>query len=562
MLLLFALLASIAGRMQVPPAAASPPSPTPVPAPSATASPAAPRLVARPAFVNLNPEMAAAVRILGANGAITASLDKRIVRVSVDERSDTVVLTAGGQTGSAILHVTDAVGAAVDVPVRVAFNAGTFAPSITLQVTGDPLDATWLQQQIYAAVARATLVAPGAGAPQFGPFVTPPALAPGSSAVVPVNVQISGNATYFDVKALTSVTVQNVAVPPFSPGILFYDDDPEKIEASGVLYRGRIRAGQPVRLYFYHENAGRPHRLVLALLADSQDPTSIQAIDATAGPSQDVLSVGHAVTRTFLLMKPADEGLIVPLPQELTYELQDVPLGDLDGVAGNVDLRVVSGGSVEVAVLSVPPDATPLQIAQLFGQPRLPGDGHHRTGVFAIGSGYGDRTLAYAVGGPDASTVYGAGSPPSLAPQADWHDYGGYGVLHRIVFELSNPTPQPATIYLYERPLGGVVRSSFLVDGTLHEVGCARVSDRYEIAALALDPGQNLTSTVLTMTDGGSSYPLEIGASTTVPLPTTPPITAPEGCFPKAGAASPPSPPVAPASPVPSPLPSALPPAP
>jgi hypothetical protein len=35
------------------------------------------------------------------------------------------------------------------------------------------------------------------------------------------------------------------------------------------------------------------------------------------------------------------------------------------------------------------------------------------------------------------------------------------------------------------------------------------------------------------MTDGGSFYPLEVGLSGTPPQPVTPPVSAPDGCFPK-----------------------------
>jgi hypothetical protein len=82
--------------------------------------------------------------------------------------------------------------------------------------------------------------------------------------------------------------------------------------------------------------------------------------------------------------------------------------------------------------------------------------------------------------------------------------------------------------------MGGVVRSSFLVDGTLVQVGCARLSERYQIGQpFTVNPGK-AQITVQTMTDGGSNYPLEVGLTATPPLPTTPPITAPDGCFPKA----------------------------
>ena len=36
-----------------------------------------------------------------------------------------------------------------------------------------------------------------------------------------------------------------------------------------------------------------------------------------------------------------------------------------------------------------------------------------------------------------------------------------------------------------------------------------------------------------TMTDGGSFYPIRLGVTATAPVPSAPPVTAPDGCFPK-----------------------------
>ena len=64
-------------------------------------------------------------------------------------------------------------------------------------------------------------------------------------------------------------------------------------------------------------------------------------------------------------------------------------------------------------------------------------------------------------------------------------------------------------------------------------LGCARVPQPYLIAQLTLDPSSQRTVNVLTMADGGSNFPLEIGATATPPQATTPPQSAPDGCFPK-----------------------------
>ncbi|HEY8298184.1 MAG TPA: hypothetical protein VIG32_09200 [Candidatus Baltobacteraceae bacterium] len=524
-------------------AQATPAQASPSPAPSPLASPSV--LIAQPALANLHPaglrQPPVVVAISNATGALSATLDAAVATANVDQTNHTITLQGTQQTGRATLHVSDAAGAAIDLPVRNAYDAGTIASSVTLKVTGDPLDPAWLQTQIAQALGRATLVQPGLTA-QFAGYALPPSLPPGSVAAIAVPVQIPGGDAYYDASGTTNVSVENIVASGFAPPVLFYDDDPEKVDAAGVLYRGRIAPGTPTRLYYYHENGGDPHDLLLVLSGVSQDPTSVQVIDSTAGPNIDVLSVGHAVTKNFLLTKPQNEGTIVDLPQTEPYLVHDLKMQRLDGVAGNVDLRVMSGGAVTVTVLAVPPlpaGFTPpvSQIAPYLDQPQLPGDGHHRTGVFAL-AGYGVDQLTYRAGGQDVFARYGATTPPSADPNAPGHDYGDYGVLHRIDLTLDNPTAAPVSLYLYETPQGGVLRSSFLVDGTLHEVGCTRVPNRYLIAALPpLGPGEHRASTVLTMTDGGSSYPVEVGVTATPPATTAPPIGAPDGCFPKPVAA-------------------------
>src|ERR1700722_10497468 len=92
---------------------------SPAPSPSPALSPGV--LSASPASVNLNPAQQRAVQLSGANGAVAATAEQRVVTVTVDPATDTLTITATQATGSDIVHVVDASGASLDVPVRVAF---------------------------------------------------------------------------------------------------------------------------------------------------------------------------------------------------------------------------------------------------------------------------------------------------------------------------------------------------------------------------------------------------------------------------------------------------------
>lgn len=491
----------------------------------------APTLGVSATSLNLNPAQQEIVTISGATAPVQATLDQRLVNVDVSSDGSSVTVTATQATGNDVLHLVDANGAQADIAIRVAFNAGTIVPQTSLTVTGNPADPAWLAQQVASWVARLTQAQPGAQV-TIG-AVNPPAvpLAVGQSTRFTVPVQIAGNGEYFDQSASTTVNVQNVAAAPFEPALLFYDDDPEHVTEDGVLFRGAVSATTPARLYYYHDAGQDPRRLVVALTANSQNPTSVQLVDAAAGPNMDVMHVGHTVTKNFLLTKTRDQGIIVTLPEDEPFYLADVPMASRQLVSGIVDLRILSGGPVTATVLAVSGDTNP---RTLLDGPVLGDDGHHRTGIFMV-SGFGSNALSYTIGGSNATLVIGdlEPTPPSADPGNTGHDYGDYGVSHTIDLTLRNPGSAPATAYLYFRPLAGPARGSFLIDGTLAEVGCVRVPTPYQISAFDLAPGQTYRAVVRMMTDGASFYPAEIGVTATPPQPKAPGIHAPDGCFPK-----------------------------
>ncbi len=520
------------------PSASVLPSASPLPAVAPSVAPSA--LTVAPASIAITPAQQEIVHVSGAVLPLSVVSDKRLVSFAIDQNAATITTTATQATGTDTLHVTDASGATVDIPVRVAFLAGRVMKTATLKVTGSPLDGNWLAQQIQALVTRLTTAMPGAQTTIATVSPLPPSLVPGSQMQVNVPVQIMGGDSYFDVSDATTVTVQNVPMDTFLPQFLLYDDDPERVNADGVLYRGTIDAAHPSRLYYYHDDGPQPRRVVVVLSTSSADPASVQVIDATAGPNIDVMSVGHASSKSFLVLKPHNIGTIVDLDGTTPAVLHDLSMQYRQGVAGTVGLRVVAGGPVTVTVLAVSPGVDPRSLLQTAP---LPGDGHHRTGVFSLAN-YGSASLAYAVGGPDAKVVYGdrEPTPQNIVPNDAGHDYGDYGVVWNIDFTLTNPSPAPATVYLYERPIGGVVRSSFLLDGNIVDMGCVRVPKPYQIGAYVLEPSQTYRLNLQTMTDGGSNYPLEVGITQTVPEPSPPPITSPDGCFPKPQPALQPSP--------------------
>ncbi|HTJ26385.1 MAG TPA: hypothetical protein VMA36_09475 [Candidatus Limnocylindria bacterium] len=434
--------------------------------------------------------------------------------------------------------------------------AGMIPATVALHTTGSPADPAFLETQIRGVLNRSIrpTLRPGASV-SYGPFVPWPLLplVPGQTAAVNVTVTITGDAATAGVTGTTTVVIDNTAVPPATPAVLYLSDDPEYLQANGLVFQGTVDPGRPARLYYYQDDIGVPRDLDVVLTAKA--PARVHVIASRAGPDLDVMSVGHTVSRDFLLFQRAGEGIVVDLEPGKPFIVRHDLLLQGEVVAGAIDLQVLNGEGATVSVVASAAGGRPE--AYLDG-PRIPLDGHHRHGRFDL-TNYGDIAATYTVGGPDVSVKYGGTTPTlrNLDAGDPGRDYGDYGVVHRITFTLANPTGDEHLVYLYEKPLGGPVRSTFFVDGQLKELGCVRLRQPYWLMTYRLPPHSTGASTTLTMTDGGSFYPIELGVSATQPIAYTPPPGTPDGCSPVVSAPASPPPSVSPSvPPSPSPWPS------
>jgi hypothetical protein len=419
--------------------------------------------------------------------------------------------------------------------------AGAIPPTLTLSVTGSPAtDPDVLYAQILAALDRQIRPSLRSGSSvRYGAIVPWPLLplAFGGRAAVNVTVAIAGDGASAPVSGMTTVNVFNVAVAPAPPSVLFLSDDPEYLQSDGLVFRGSVTAERATRLYYYHADAGAPRDLDVVLTAAA--PARVQLIESAAGPDLDVMSVGHTVSRDLLRYEAANEGIVVDLVPGRPFVVRHGLLLQGELVAGAVDVQVLSG-AVGVSVLASPAGSRP---ETFLAGPRVAFDGHRRHGTFDL-AGFGALAQSYRVGAPaNAAVQYGGRvpTPRNLDPTDSGRDYGDYGVIHRITFTLVNPNDTPAIVYLYEKPLGGPVRSTFVVDGQLKELACARLSQPYLVSTYQLPPQTTGASTTVTMTDGGSFYPLEYGVTETPPAAFIPPVGTPDGCSPFVP--SPPEPP-------------------
>ncbi len=529
------------------PGASPVPGATPFSGVSPSPGPAVPGLPIRVdrARVGVVPGATVVVHVSGGVGALTAQASFDGVDVRYDDPSRTLFLT-GRANGRGTVTLADNAGDTALVNVLVAPPAGFVPSDATVELAGT-ISPQFANARIQGAIAQLARMQPGTSIAVGG--INAGALRPGDALEVRANVTLRGNDQYVDQTGTTNVHVRVAALPQLDPVVLFYSDDPERLGPldDGVLFRGTISTTRPARTYVYHvSDAG--NRRVYVALESPNGVARVQVLGAAAGPSDAFSYVGHLSTLRYMLERPPQESFIATVSPGAPYLL---PLGAGTMLAGQLiaavhDWRVLDGPDVNVSVVAASNGVDP---ATLLGQPEHPSDSHFRRGEFSL-TNVPPIALSYAAGGPEPQPFavgvryYANGQPafPNLrqdivqqagqrAPLA-----GDYGVLRNVSLQLTNPTPAPQNVYLYEQPgaNGGVTTTIwFNGDPAPTEVRCVSdPSQRYLVKGFGLAPGQTLNVTGQYMTDGTSFLPLYFGLTSTQP-----PVAPVNGCGPKPGVA-------------------------
>lgn len=516
------------------PSGAPPPGPSGAPFPSPTPSgvPAAPIRVDR-SRVGVVPGATVVVHVAGGNGPLTVAPSFSGVDAAYDPAARTLSLT-GRANGRGTVTIADAFGDTATVNVLVAPPAGVIPSDVTVDLAGT-VSPQFAAARVQAALAQAAQLQPGATV-AVGPLSIAP-LRPGDVADARTAVTLRGNDQSVDVTGATTAHLRDAVLPPLDPAVLFYSDDPERLGAfdDGVLFRGTIDPTRSARVYAYHVSDTGSRRLYLAFAATT-GAARVQVLGAAAGPSDAFPYVGHVATVRYLLEHASGESFITTVAPGAPYllALGAGPMLPAQLTAAIYDVRVLDGAPVDVSVVAASNGADPVT---LLGQAEHPTDGHYRRGEFSLAA-VPPIALSFAAGGPEPQPVavgvrYAAsGQPafPNLRPDINAAAgqraplAGDYGVLRNVSLQLSNPTPAPQNVYLYEQPgaNGGVTTTIwFAGDPAPTEIKCVSdPSQRYLVKGFGLAPGQTLNVTGQYMTDGTSFYPLMFGLTSTPPPPT------------------------------------------
>jgi hypothetical protein len=449
---------------------------------------------------------AANLAISSAISPITAVVhDTSLVTASVDQVAQRLTLV-GKSPGTTVVTLTDARGVTRDVPVRVAYFAGTITPHITFPITGDPASGEFVREQVAQAVAHSAQARPGGQVVVSSddvPFRG--ALEQDRVATFSVPVLIQGS-NLMEVDGSTSVDVQNVAVPRISPDSLMVSDYPERLTENGTLFTADLRSEQPSRfLYFHYNPPGQPdRRIVLRAENPSREPSIVQFISGRGGPSRNEMEVGHAATKRFLNNVIANQGRLLTIAGNSTIEVaeQDLPAGS---IACNIlQLRVLSGANVHLTLFAQNADQS-TDVA-INDSSLLESAHKHARGIYPIAEFHfasqwkvNDDYLELPIGQLPL--------PNALQGQAL---AGDYGVLQSFVVNLENPLSTPQAVAIYENPRGGRSTGTYLIDGVLVQSHQVPPFSRYKVRQYVVPAHGFVLVTIVTMPEAGSSLPLRL----------------------------------------------------
>lgn len=478
--------------------------PSPLPVPSPTPVP----IHAEPPILGVSPGNTTSVRAGGVLGTLAAKIaDESIATIeSVDQAARTVWI-AGKSPGTTILTLSDDRGVSADVPVRVAALAGTIAPETSVRITGNPASARFIRSVSAAAAGEAAQLRPGAGV-----AIDPDAVAGARDLPVSdvlethVPLQLNG-ADYFSVLGSTRVRVENVALPRIRPSRLLVSDYPEKLTSNGVLFTAKLDTTAPQRFLYYHFNpADQPaRRIVLRVQNSSTQPATLQFISGEAGPETNEMEVGHLSTVRFLAREAQNEGNVIVVPPATTVTLVDQLLPPGAAVSNVLQLREIEGDSVGLTLVTQNA-GDPLDHA-VDSAGLLESQTKHARGVYRVPEFYFDEV--YNVGA-DADLEIPIGQLPLPNLREGEALAGDYGVMQSINVTVNNPTAGEFPIAVYENPRGGRATGTFLIDRTLVQSHAVAAFTKWKLREYRVPPHSMFRISIVTMPEGGSSYPVRL----------------------------------------------------
>jgi hypothetical protein len=488
------------------PASSTPPSPATSPTPSPTPTPTPPPIIVTPQAAQAPVGIPATLQVSSVIPPIAAvAANPNLVAISIDQETQVVTLT-GQVPGTTVVTISDARGLTKAVPVAVAYQAGMIPPLLSLRITGDPASADFVRENVARAVANAAQLRPGAQA-VVGPDDVSFTGQLGEDDAADISVSwLTQGEQYFNVNGTSHVRVTNVAVPRISPDTLMVSDFPELLTEDGVLFTADLKPDAPSRFLFYHyDPPSQPdRRIVLRAQNDGPEPALVQFIIGSGGPDANEMEAGHEATKDFLVRMIQNEGRLITIPGNSSLNLVNAGLPHGTTISALLQLRLLSGPRVHLTLFAQDASADPN--APITQTDLLVGERRHARGIYLVPEFH--QALSWSVEDPYLDLQVGR-LPLQNSMQGEALS-GDYGVLQAFVVTVENPTAQPQPIAIYENPRGGAATGTFLIDGVLVQSHQVPAFSRYKIRQYVVPARGFVRVTLVTMPEGGSSYPMDL----------------------------------------------------
>ena len=474
-------------------------------APSAAAT--LPPIIVEPPSSGVTPGGSQTLRLQQVSGNVTFTIaNPALLDASVDQDARTITIV-GKAIGATTVTVRDERGQSRDIAVRIAYPAGAIASSAYLRVTGRPASEEFLREAALAAALRETIVRPGASIVANSDEISvTSSLAVDDVTTIDVPIIISGD-PYFTVQGVTHVRVENFAQPNVLPKSLLVSDFPETLKANGTLFEADLSAQHADRFLYFHYNPPlQPdRRVVLRVQNPSSQPALVQLIAGEGGPDPNEMLVGHMSAERFLVRLAQNEGTVITVPPNSTSALMDEALPAGDVASGLMQLHEIAGAQLHLSLVAQ--NATDPVEGPIASSVLLAGGAPHARGIYAIPDFYFD--YSYEADGPDLEIPIGLIPLPNLVQGETLA--GDYGVLQDVTIRMVNNDRRNARdIAIYANPRGGRATGTFVIDRVLVQVHAMAPFGHYKLRQYTIPPGSFVRTEILTMPEGGSSYPLRL----------------------------------------------------
>jgi hypothetical protein len=359
---------------------------------------------------------------------------------------------------------------------------GESQPAFVIQFTGNPVAPDFVQKEIKEI---------------FGSLCYS---SPNSTFVYPYGTQTL-ELSCFKRKSHHALLLENQPTPKIPGTFLLFSDHPEVVHYNGLLFSAGIIPFHPVRLNYYHQNAKEdpPRSFLIEAFNPSDKPAILHVIKAAGGPSMQIMETGHFATLLFLKRFKDNLGTIQLVPPHgmLVLSKQTAKGGEL--VTGFLQIMELHGKPLFLADIAQNPLA-PLQEAY----PYLTSKDTHARGAYLIPHIF--FHAAYKVGKAPTIVRLGDFSFSNLNPGESLK--GEYSTIWEGNVNVENPTHQQVRLPIFFVPRGGPATGTFFINHKWIEVGYTPPYKKVLLATIILKPYSQKNVHILSMPEGGSSYPI------------------------------------------------------